>query len=541
MQGQAQDLPNPPANLQTMPTGSYIIAMDTTYQLNGALFNLKAYGLVTYLLYNNVKLKWVIRAGKVKDAADFTVNSTQLKPTLNSTVTSRAFAGGPFVVYAPDTTGVGALIDGFYTSAGLAAAAKPKVYVSTQNVTVDMRYDLSGFKPYAAILNDGGNAAIHTAFMTAASIPTASYYVSFGTSFQTICATFASEPHNNSTTVSRTDSIVLALRTFAYAGGNILFQCAAIPYYENSTNGYLQSTGGVTTTNLAIGITDSFPNADLSFSQVVGVISASQGGSVQNWQINGSGSNSVHGHVFGFSPNNSIMASSVSKLLATTGGLVFYLGSHNYSTTNNQNINGIRMYLNAFLTPSIMVCIGALPVKLINFEGRKANELVSLNWEVQQNEDCSSFEVEASKDSKSFYTIRTLSSTDVNGRADYEITIPDSKENNFYRLKMISRNQGTCYSKILKLSNANEIATTITLQGNPVHDQLSFTINGASSSNYSVYLYNTQGVKIYESLLPLHMGSIKVEIPLRENIPTGILILEVNDTKQTLRTKIVKN
>lgn len=237
----AQDLPGPPANLQTMPTGSYIIAMDTTYQVNGTLFNLKSYGLVFYLLNNNVKLKWIITAGKVKDAADFTVNSTQLKSTLNATVTSRAFAGGPFVIYAPDTTGVAALIDGFYTSAGLAAAAKPYVYVSTQNVTVDMRYDLTGFKPYGAVLNDGGNAAIHTAFMTAASVPASNYYVSTGLAFQTVCATFASEPHNNSTSAGRTDSIVRTLKNFAYSGGNVLLQCAAIPYYENDTYGFFQS------------------------------------------------------------------------------------------------------------------------------------------------------------------------------------------------------------------------------------------------------------------------------------------------------------
>ena len=540
MHVEAQDLPGPPANLQTMPTGSYIIAMDTTYQVNGALFNLKSYGLVTYLLYNNVKLKWIIRAGKVKNAADFTVNSTQLKPTLNATVTSRAFAGGPFVIYAADTTGVAALIDAFYTSAGLAAAAKPYVYVSTQNVTVDMRYDLTGFKPYAAILNDGGNAAIHTAFMTAASVPTSSYFVSYGTSFETICATFASEPHNNSTTVSRTDSIVQTLKSFAYAGGNILFQCAAIPYYENSTYGYFQSTGGVTTTNLAIGINDSFPNADLSYSQVVGVISASQGGSVKNWKINGSAINGAHGHVFGFSPNNTIMASSVCKMIPTTGGLVFYLGSHNYTTADQQNINGIRMYLNAFLTPSIMVCVGALPVKLIDFEGRKANGMVNLNWEVQQNEDCSSFEVEASTDSKNFTTLTTLLSNDVNGKVDYDITIPDSKENTFYRLKMISRKQGSSYSKIIKLANSTEFQTTLTLQGNPIRNELSFTINSASCSNYSVRVYNTQGVKIYENLLPLHMGSMKVQIPLSQNIPPGILILEVTDSKQTIRTKVMK-
>ena len=68
----AQDLPGATANLQTLSAGSYVIAMDNTLQTNTAgYFNLKAYGLVVYLLNNNVKLKWVIAAGRIKDGIDF--------------------------------------------------------------------------------------------------------------------------------------------------------------------------------------------------------------------------------------------------------------------------------------------------------------------------------------------------------------------------------------------------------------------------------------------------------------------------------------
>src|SRR6476620_3280363 len=79
---QNTDLPLPDANLQTLPNGSYVIAMDNTLQLNASAdFNLKAYGLVVYLLNNNIRVKWSIRAGKAKDAIDFTAAAEQLKPT----------------------------------------------------------------------------------------------------------------------------------------------------------------------------------------------------------------------------------------------------------------------------------------------------------------------------------------------------------------------------------------------------------------------------------------------------------------------------
>ncbi|PCI09175.1 MAG: hypothetical protein COB73_05975 [Flavobacteriaceae bacterium] len=65
------DLPNPPTNLETVPLGSLVIPMDNSNQSVIAPFNLKAYGLVHALLLQDIPVKWVIKAGKIKDAIDF--------------------------------------------------------------------------------------------------------------------------------------------------------------------------------------------------------------------------------------------------------------------------------------------------------------------------------------------------------------------------------------------------------------------------------------------------------------------------------------
>jgi len=75
---------------------------------SGADFNLRAYGLLVSLLNNNVKLKWVIKPGKAKDAIDFSVNATRVKPSLG-TAASFNFAAGPFVIFQQDTAGVAVL------------------------------------------------------------------------------------------------------------------------------------------------------------------------------------------------------------------------------------------------------------------------------------------------------------------------------------------------------------------------------------------------------------------------------------------------
>jgi hypothetical protein len=268
---QNTDLPGPSANLQTLPAGSYVIAMDNTFQLNSAGdFNLKAYGLIVYLLNNNVRVKWCIKAGKAKDGVDFTAPAEQLKPTFTPGGISRNFKAGPFVINAQDTAGVSALVDAFYASNSLTGANRPQLYRLTADATgVDIRYDLIGFRPKAAVLTDGGNQNLHLAYMTAAAIPSESYATSPGTNLLTNCFTFASEPHNtNSGTAVNT--AISAIRDFVTKGGNFLAQCEAIDNYENNPLGRFQTTGGITISNTNIGTNLIYANADLSFSQYEG-------------------------------------------------------------------------------------------------------------------------------------------------------------------------------------------------------------------------------------------------------------------------------
>lgn len=324
LHAQNTDLPAPVSNLQTLPAGSYVIAMDNTLQVNSSGdFNLKAYGLIVYLLNNNVHIKWSIKAGKAKDGIDFTATAEQFKPSLVSGGVSRNFKAGPFVIFASDTSGVAALIDAFYTANSLTGANRPQVYRLTANAgNVDIRYDLTAFRPKAAVLTDGGNQNIHTAYMTTASIPSESYATSQGTDLLTNCFTFASEPHNTKTGTA-VNNAISSIKDFVTKGGNFLAQCEAINNYENNTLGRFQTTGGITISNTGIGTTVSYSNPDLSYSQFEGSFNASYGGSLKNWQIVGSATNNEHNHATGTSSNSNIIGASVSKHYYDKGGLVF--------------------------------------------------------------------------------------------------------------------------------------------------------------------------------------------------------------------------
>ena len=359
-------------NQQTLPAGSYVIAMDNTNQSTTIsstdVFNVKAYGLAIHLLNNNYRLRWIIKPGKTKDAADFTVNATRFKPTLG-TAASLSFKAGPFVIFASDTAGIYQKIDQYNSST--ASANKVNVYRTNADVTVDVRFDyqINGviWKPKAALLDDGGNADIHQTYMTLAGVPATNFSVeTSAANLNTSCFTFASEPHNS----TENATIISAIKTFVQYGGNFLAQCEAVRTYENSSAGRFQTTradanatfekGAGGNNNFALGTLSNsanFPAAYLPFSQFEGSFNADKGGSLKNWRLTtGSTFNSTgHAHIHG-GTSNTVYAASASKLVTSSqlGGMVYYLSQHDFgdATSTQSAINGHRMYMNALMTPT---------------------------------------------------------------------------------------------------------------------------------------------------------------------------------------------
>jgi gliding motility-associated-like protein len=356
---QNPDLPPAQATPVLAPAGTLVLAMDNAGQSSGGVFNLKAYGLAVQLLNNRVPLRWVIRSGKGKDEADFTAPATRVVPrTAGAAAAPRSFRAGPLLVLPRDTAGVRALAAAFNAAQGTAV----QVYALQSAATVDVRYVLNQ-RPVAAILNDGGNAAIHQRYMRLAGISgndnvaalraqdNYATQVAVNLDSQTDCFTFASEPHSANTA----GGVVEAIGRFVARGGNFLAECEAVVTYENYANGRFQTTSGVADADVRDNAARRYPAPDQPFSQFEGEFKASVlGGSVTNWRL-ASGSafrRGGHPHDALASTTDEVIEASVADQYAGRGGLVFYLGGHQYNGTTESDLNGQRLYLNAFLTPA---------------------------------------------------------------------------------------------------------------------------------------------------------------------------------------------
>jgi hypothetical protein len=535
IQAQNRDLPGPSGNLQTIPSGSYIIPMDNTLQVNSSgLFNLKAYGLIVHLLNNKVKIRWAIRAGKLKDGIDFSAMAEQIKPAPIAGASLRNFKAGPFIIFASDTSGVAALVDAYYTAFSLTGANRPSVYrLSSGATNVDIRYNLSGFRPKAAILTDGGKASFHIAYMTAAGIPAMSYATSAGNNLIEECFTFASEPHN-SASGPVVDATITAIRNFVSNGGNFLAQCEAVNNYENNPLGRFQTTGGIVITNSAVNTTCEHVNADLSYSQFDGPFDMSYEGSVTNWQIVGSAANNEHNHITGTGSLSSSIGASVSKMTNHIyGSLVFYLGSHTFSPSGVTGTNGIRMYMNAFLTPSYSNCSSrsnewVLASELVSFSASKENNATVFNWTISTNEKIREFVIEKSRNGIDFIHAGKVTASAITGRRSYEFIDAGQEVFSHFRLKIVNQNNDAEYSQIIILRSDVNHQKPLQIITNPFTDRIYMNYFSASVETVTIKLLDQTGAVMYSEEKPCVQGMNGLSIKTDRLAGRSYYLVQVN-------------
>ncbi len=355
------DLPGATANLQPFPSGSLVIPMDNTLQQSGGEFNLYAYGLANDLLWADIPVHWIIRAGKLKDEIDFSATARRVAPGSGGNGL-RNFLAGPFIIHRDFATAALARVAAFGNNV--------RVFELTQDVVVDVRHTIV-HRPYVAVLDDGDNADIHQDFLDEAGFNGTHYTTVNATDLTTInensCYTFASEPHWDETPNSINDA-AQAVRAFLTGGGNFLAECAAIETYENNVLfGRYQTTLGIFEDD------DNedhvYETPDLPLMQFEGLM-ADGGGTIADFsRVNpGTWQNSGFGQVTNVgAPGRNVV--STSKLAPGVGGLVHYLGGHNYDADGEEG-NARRVYLNAVLTPAVRPPSCGLTVPARTISGR---------------------------------------------------------------------------------------------------------------------------------------------------------------------------
>jgi hypothetical protein len=353
----AQAPPNPPPPPENIAAGALVIPMDNVNQGNagGTTFNVRAYGLANLFLQNNIPVKWAIKPGKAKDAADFSANVTRISGAAGvSGPANVSFSGGPFIIpFEYDTPTLRNLITTFN-----GGGTDVVVYKTNAATTADVRYTLT-HKPKIAIGPDGGNfgTGVHQSLFDDAGI---SNYDSVTDDIinTNSCYTMATQAHSTSS------NFVNLYKQFVISGGNLLLQCASVNTFENNANGHFQTTNPGysvfgTNDNTDVNTTLFYPDGAMPFNQFIGSL-ANQDGAVTEYGYapGGAAANGNRVAVRNSGGQSAKFVATVSELgtPGAGGSVVFELGGHDYTRTNTgaseiERINGMRMILNAIFVP----------------------------------------------------------------------------------------------------------------------------------------------------------------------------------------------
>ena len=154
-----------------------------------------------------------------------------------------------------------------------------------------------------------------------------------------------------------------------------------------------------------------------------------------------------------------------------------------------------------------------LPIKLKSFQGLVNGDLAQLAWTVANNENGYSFEVQKSGDGKEFKTIAVVTTTEKSGDETYSYK-DDMQASAYYRLKLVSKGRVAIYSAILFIKKQGTTTSALSLLQNPVQSTLKFSFQSGINAATQVTVYNTLGVKVYQTSFAAQKGTNTIAMTL---------------------------
>lgn len=182
----------------------------------------------------------------------------------------------------------------------------------------------------------------------------------------------------------------------------------------------------------------------------------------------------------------------------------------------------------------------ALPLTLVSFEGKLANEAAMLSWKTADEKNTSYFDVERTTDGTYFTSVGRVSAAgnSIEKKA-YAFTDETFARLNaavvYYRLKMADKDGKFTYSKTIALKS-NSQSALITLYPNPVHNTATLSIAANQAEKLQLQLIDQSGRILQFKTAMVQKGNNTIGFDAA-HLPAGIYSLRIEgaQTHQILK------
>ena len=190
--------------------------------------------------------------------------------------------------------------------------------------------------------------------------------------------------------------------------------------------------------------------------------------------------------------------------------------------------------------------ITPLPVELTWFKAQRQAQGVLLTWETASEKENKGFEVQASKDGKSFSKIAFVESRVVNSsvtqRYSYIDKAPVVAGTRYYRLAQVDLDGTTTYSSLKIVDMSTKIVAAAAFP-NPFAEGQEVSVRlpqGGESRLVNIVLTNTLGQVVYEQQAQVQDGEVELSVNTAKANAKGLYLLNVIDNGTKYTFKLVK-
>nr|MDQ6891040.1 T9SS type A sorting domain-containing protein [Bacteroidota bacterium] len=162
---------------------------------------------------------------------------------------------------------------------------------------------------------------------------------------------------------------------------------------------------------------------------------------------------------------------------------------------------------------------GILPVSLTNFIAKWDQANVDLNWQITNEINLTSFELEYSTDGISFSKLTSVAYH--NNVTDYSYVHLTPSVANFYRLKMIDSDGKYFYSKILSVQKNHTGNKIALVYPNPAYNDVTLEINSVHAEKIFVKIIDNAGRSVISKSFNITAGENYLSIDGIDRLPAA--------------------
>ncbi|MEO6220910.1 MAG: T9SS type A sorting domain-containing protein [Ginsengibacter sp.] len=202
------------------------------------------------------------------------------------------------------------------------------------------------------------------------------------------------------------------------------------------------------------------------------------------------------------------------------------------------NTNAANGGLDLIAVTGIAVADAVLPTRFITFNAVENNDIVNLNWTVENEISVNKYDVERSTDGIHYVKVHEILPSG-NSSASKTYSVPDNvagvlSVQLFYRIKQYDQDGSSYYSNTIPIRRNNKTAS-ILVYPNPASDFIYVNIASTSNDKGILSVTNSAGARVTSQQIKLFNGNNSFAVDRFRGLPAGVYQLSIKlDSGRTI-------